>query len=469
MRYQRTLTGFALALSLMSGMLAYKQSASAQGGIQFGSTTVENFFPSRITFLITVSSVETDIVEAEFFYARKSEISSQSMRREKLDIEVGRKVVLEYTWDTSGLTVPPSMPIAFYWRVKDSAGNVAQSEESFIRYDDTRYDWQVQQNPSLAVWWHDKTPGFGQRVYKLAVEAVEHQRQLFNADISVQIRIIIYNHPDEFNAWHSVATEWVGGQAFPDYGITTQIVHGNVPDDYWLRSVIPHEISHLFFAQVTYNPIVNAPYWLDEGIAQYHEHSDYGYQLSLVWGAAANGDLIPLSSLQVGFGSYNEERVLLAYEEALSAVLYMVEAFGERSVATLLTAYREGLSNDEAFQRAFRWTLSEFEANWASWLGVPDGMYATPTAWPKPTFRPSPTMRTFATKDPNPPTTTPTPSPAATLEREVTLTATPVLEEIEPRDFCPAMVLMMPVMLLAFFKPLRESLDEKANRSHARG
>lgn len=68
--------------------------------------------------------------------------------------------------------------------------------------------------------------------------------------------------------------------------------------------------------------------------------------------AAKDGGLIPLSSLANGFGAFAEERVYLAYHEALSAVTYLVDSYGNEGLGTLLAAYKDGITTEEAFQLA---------------------------------------------------------------------------------------------------------------------
>jgi hypothetical protein len=131
---------------------------------------------------------------------------------------------------------------------------------------------------------------------------------------------------------------------------------------------------------------------LNEGVAQYNEFVDNSYALTSVENAVDRGELIILSSLAEGFGSYDEIRVRLAYAESLSAVNYLVETYGEGGLAAVLAAYREGHPTEEAFEVALGVPFSQFESDWASWLGVPEGEYITPTPWAMPAFPATPTM-----------------------------------------------------------------------------
>jgi hypothetical protein len=296
--------------------------------------------------------------------------------------------------------------------VSDTAGNRGRSEETLVRYDDSRYEWRVLEDEHIAVWWHDRPDAFGQRVYDIAQRAFTKQQALFGVAPDHQIRILIYNDFDEFAGWHSHLDEFVGGQAFPNLGITTQIVSAYASEERWLNDVIPHEISHLYLYQASYNPLSSVPAWLNEGLAQYNEFSDddSGVLRSTQERISAGG-LLPLWSLSGSFG-YDEDQFRFAYDEAYSAVTYMVEAYGEEGLISLLTAYREGLNLDEAFVAAFSRNLDEFELDWLSWLGIPLELYPTRTPKPELVWPTAPPMAVTPTRRA---TDTPEPSPVATI------------------------------------------------------
>lgn len=381
---------FALAALMM--MINLNGVAKAESHITFGKTTFENNFPDGLTFRASVSSTEEEIVSAKLHYSTRQYIGTESSTRFEVEIEPGMQVDLEYLSDTSESGAVPSTPINFYWEVTDAAGNKAQSEEMFVEYDDNRFDWEKLENNNIRIWWHDKPSSFGKDVMGIAERAIRDQRQLFGAELETPVMIIVYNNLDEFNSWHSVPRDWVGGEAYAGFGITTQIVTSRTASRAWLNDVVPHEISHLYFAQVTYNGSAPTPSWLNEGVAQYNEFNDHGWGINRSESAARNGELLPLSVLEDGFGSFNEDRIYLSYAEALSAIVYMVETYGEEGMADLLAAYKSGQATDKAFLAAFGVSMGQFESDWSVWLGAPEGALVTSTPWPMPTFPASPTF-----------------------------------------------------------------------------
>jgi len=392
----------------------------AQGSVEFSDFSSANHFPQDAVFSVHASSGGTQLVSAQFVFSSDGYYSTESYSKIAVDIRPGQDVDLKFIWFTGSGTALPWSYITYYWDVVDADGNHYRSEQLSFRYDDVRFDWQSLENEDISVWWHDRSASFGQGVFEIATQAVLDQRNVFQTDLDYPIRIVIYNTFDEYAEWRGNTHEWVGGETYIDYGVTVQIVENSFYQNSWLEEVIPHEISHLYFAQATHNPRVSVPKWLNEGVSKYNEYFSNTSYLNNARDAALKGYLIPLSKLADGFGGYNEERVYLAYGESLSAVKYFVDTYGEKSLGVLLHAYKEGNTTDEAFMAAIGMDAGTFEAQWAEYLGVPED-YVTPTPWPLPTFRPAPTMAIIGQA---PPTPRPT--------RETVVTEMPATDDAAP-------------------------------------
>ena len=370
---------------LLFVLFAGKTAVFAQSPITFTDEYTENSFPDRLTFNVTATAVEGEIVSAKLYYAVRNAVSTSQQR---IDVEPANSVDLRYEWDTSDITMPPSTAVFYYWEVVDSAGNRVKSEEQIVYYDDIRYEWEVFEDENIAVWQHDRPKQLGETVFAIAQRAIAEQQAVFQTDLEYQMRIIIYNDFDEFAGWHTFINEFIGGQAFPAQGITAQIVGADGSTDRWLNDVIPHEISHLYFYQVSGHPLSRPPTWLNEGVAQYNEFTSNQYALDAVRELAGTGDLLRLYALSGNFGN-DEDQVRLSYAESLSAVTYLIETYGADGLENLLAAYKEGKSNDEALMAGLGVDIIQFEQGWLAWLGAPKGLYPTPTAVP--THAPVPT------------------------------------------------------------------------------
>lgn len=457
MRVKIWLIIFALLLLGLSGA----NQAFGQEDVTFAPTEVSIDFPDSITFHSNAVSSGSDIVKAQFVYYLDRYGALDNTTRSQLDIQPGKNVPLTYEWDTSDITVVPWAPIVYQWRVTDADGNVYETDPQRVDYEDNRFDWQERADADVIIRWHDKPANFGEDVFEIAQKAIGKQKELFGIELAIPIQIIVYNNQDEFNDWHDVALTWVGGEAFPDFGITTQIVSSNTPDPRWLNDVIPHEISHLYLYQAAFNPVSPVPTWLDEGVAQFNElgEDDTSY---LVKDAVKEGKLIPLTTLESGFGKHDEVRIRLAYAEGLSAVRYLVQTYGEEGLARLLADYKKGMNTEKAFLDALGVSMGQFQQDWAESVGAPRESMNTPTPWPIATYPPVPTpgLPPGKGKTPTPSPTPPvnpaasggiTPSPSPSPEASSTPTPTVVQDEnASPRPpICSGLIILLPLPLAA--------------------
>lgn len=375
--------------------------------VTFSATATENHFPKSLKFSVSVSS-DRIIESAKFLYYFRNDSTTTI---EVLEIEPSRQVDLTYTMNTYLTDAVPSTPIFYYWQVKLDTGESVKSPETLVYYDDIRYDWQIREQGNMAVWWHDRPQEFGKLVFDIADEAMREQRKLFGIELEFPIRLIIYNSDEEFAEWHSSSTDMIGGQAFTTLGITTQIVEDVYWQEEWLVEVVPHEISHLYFYQVTYHPITGgAPSWLDEGVAQLNEVGRPTEALHAAEDAIRSGSYLPLWSLAGSFDHSDEDKFQQAYDESISAVTYLIEIYGEDALARLFAEYKRGSPTDLAFRNALGVSFNEFEQGWLAWLGAPAGTYIPPYEFtPRPmgglsTQTPLPTVIANST-----PVSTPTP------------------------------------------------------------
>ncbi len=412
-------------MALIFTLLTPSPAFQVQSPIQFEPTQFENHFPRELIFNVRVSS-RVPITKATLHYQLRGEASFTQVTPA---FEPTATTVLSYTWKTAKLSIPPSAPIVYYWEATDADGQTARTAEQMMRYDDLNYDWQKLENDNLSVWWHNRPAEFGQQVFDIATRAFENSAQLFQAKLDFPIRIIIHNTFAEFKDWSPYFSEVYAGQAFPELGLTVQIVEGIQSQDKWLNSVIPHEITHLYFYQVTEHPLSSPPAWLNEGLAQYFEFSDNSAQRRGAERIIRGGGLIPLRALTGGFGNVDEYKVALSYAESLSAVTYLVDTYGKEGMAKLLIAFKGGKSIEKAFQAAFNRTPEEFQQDWLNSLGVPADLYPTPTPWP--TLAPIPTAVFRAGP---PPTRMPQPSVTPATTATATLVA---IAQVNPTEAPP--------------------------------
>jgi hypothetical protein len=376
------------------------------GPIRLLSSYADNNFPDSLTFNISAEA-DSPITSVSLYYYTLGDISAT---RQPVEITPGTHVSGAYTWDTSRITVPPSAPVFFYWEVDDEAGNELTTEEQLFPYDDLRFPWNEVSDDEIVVRWYEGDQDFGNFVYQTARRALDQMKAQSGSGLDFPIYILLYANHDDFSSWHFYVDEWVGGQAFTPMGITTQIIGSNASRS-WIEDVIPHEIAHLFLYQATDTGMGDWPTWVNEGLAMYYEFGANEDYLALAADAARRGTFLPLGSLSGGFGR-DPDQVHLAYGESFSAVLFLLETWGDEALQSLIGSFRLGTGQREALELATGVTWEEFTAQWFMWMGVP----ATPAAPPTPTQG-----LVFPTTPSGWPTVTPfsrTPTPVASLTPE---------------------------------------------------
>lgn len=134
----------------------------------------------------------------------------------------------------------------------------------------------------------------------------------------------------------------------------------------WAR-VLKHEFVHILTLQQTN---FNIPHWFTEALAVRSE----GYPRPVEWNKlllerVPKGDLKNLDNLTMGFiRAGNQANWNFAYCQSLLYAEYMVERFGEPSLAKLLDAYRRNRTTDQAIPEVFGVDKADFEKGYRDYL-----------------------------------------------------------------------------------------------------
>lgn len=126
-----------------------------------------------------------------------------------------------------------------------------------------------------------------------------------------------------------------------------------------LRRVLRHELTHSFISQVAGG---RCPQWLNEGIAQLMEPRTIGPtrgpRLAQLY---ANGQQIPLNSMEVSFLNFSPFEAMLAYDESLAAAEYIRDTYGVSELESILRKIGEGSSTETALRTTIHSGYSDLE------------------------------------------------------------------------------------------------------------
>jgi tetratricopeptide (TPR) repeat protein len=132
-----------------------------------------------------------------------------------------------------------------------------------------------------------------------------------------------------------------------------------------MASVLRHELTHSFVAQITHN---RAPVWLNEGVAQLEQGSTTGAIGPRLAALYVSGRQIPLNQLEGGFNEYSSAEASVAYAESLAAVEYIRATYGLSDLARLLQRLGEGQSVESALRSTVHGGYAELETEITNYL-----------------------------------------------------------------------------------------------------
>ncbi len=451
-------TQFSLFISLILVALS-SDFVFAQNTISTDNETLSVNFPDGINFEIEATG-SVPIQKASLIYGTNARSCQSAGSKQTIEFDPGQSVKLAWEWELkrSG-SIPPGAEIWWEWEIEDDAGNVLTTERQTRLIIDERYTWRTLEANGILVNWIDGDRTFAESILQIAEESLD----LISADMGVpapeKINLWVYPSSEEVRDALVYSSEWAGGVAFSDYGIT---ILGIAPDqDEWKAKVIPHELAHLVIGELMSNCYgVGLPVWMNEGLARYAEGEIDEEDLSQLQEALEANELPPLKTLANGFSAYGSS-ASISYTQSHIIVKYLIDEFGPDMMLSLLSTVKNGKRIDVALEEVYGFDTAGLDAAWRGTTGFEatptseaDALAAdaTPTAVATlalvnplaspPTFTPVPPTAAPATSTTSPTATaipTDTPQPAPTESAQV---ATAVIErsdlEVEPQENSPA-------------------------------
>jgi hypothetical protein len=363
LRTGRRAAALAIAGSLSLALLAPAQASAAS--ISFGTPTATSKFGTGITFSQPYTG--GPFASAEIAISLPGDIGPA--------ITAVKSTVsgpLSYSMDLSGGGLTPFTPVTAHFQVVFSDGTVQAGPDVHVTYADDRFTWKSAKGGLVTIHWFQGSDSFAQQLLSYGQKGLAKSAQFLGISESKPIDFYVYPSQAAFAAGLSVP-ETIGGQAQPDYRTCFALIAPN--DLAYGSSVIPHELTHIVFADIVDNPYHSPPRWLNEGLAVYLSEGYGSDNRQLVSQAASNGTLAPLAAL-AGYFALDQARIYLSYAEAVSAVDYMVRKYGQAAIEKLVKAYGAAASDDEAFQQAFGVTMAAFDKSWMA-----DNKVAAPTPY----------------------------------------------------------------------------------------
>lgn len=354
---------FAIALALLFLFGFSASPTNAQSPITAtANAELVSESPRRVNFTVEASSSAGDLVEARIYY---QPVGSGARISEPITVAPAASLSLAHEWNMQNNGIPPGTQVEYFWRLRDSAGNSFDTPTQFLTPLDPRFDWQTIEDEELAISWYDGGEGWGQEMFNTGKAALAQLEEELGAELTRQVRLVAFGNENDFRGAFPPQQDWIGGQAFPDLGVTVQIIGDG--EQNWMETVLFHELSHLVFAQATEGALVNPPSWLDEGLAMYNEPGEGRGSAGTVERAAEDNELLPFSRLQGNFGA-DGRAVGIAYAQSEMIVTYLINDCGQDGFQAMIDNLVADMTMDEALTAACGYDSLTLFTTWRATL-----------------------------------------------------------------------------------------------------
>ena len=327
-------------------------------------------FPDEIVFSLEVESA-VEIAEVRFLYR----LGGQDVVIYGYpDFAPALRVSADFRVATGGQSyVPSGVDVTYHYLLRDTDGNILETEERSFEYKNPAFDWQTYRQGDLIVLWHDRSPE------DVAQVAADVGRQLTDVkallgleDVPPMKAVILNNLREAGRSFPAVSDaarrgHLYGGFAFGDLDVFVLVG--------LQRDGMVHEMTHLLLDEAMTSPLARVPAWLNEGLAMYFESGNAG-RGNTVSAAANRGGLLPLRAMGTVPGRPQDVR--LFYAQAWSLVDHMIDAHGPDRMAAFLDSLGRGTRVELALQQTYGVGLEDLEAEWKRRVtGEPPGSAAT--------------------------------------------------------------------------------------------
>ncbi len=358
-----------LTLIICLSLVVLPTVVEAEGGIRVVDNSAEAAFPLSLKFSLSVES-DADVTDVRLHYTVDRRSFARVTSEVYLEFVPATEVEVSWTWDmrrTGGL--PPGTGVIYWWTVEDADGDRAETVPVEVPFDDERYAWQSLSGGGVTIYWYEGGEDFIEEIVLTVEEALEQLAEDTGAYLREAVEIYIYGSGQDLRGAMVFPQEWTGGVAFTRYG---KIAIGIAPYDLsWGKRAIRHELTHLVIHQMTLNPYIDLPTWLDEGLAMYSEgelSSEFADSLNM---AIAEDNLVSVQSLCSSFSAHTDQ-ALLSYAQSYSLVEFLISEYGGDKILELLNAFREGSSYDDALMRVYGFDMDGLDALWRDYVAVPE-------------------------------------------------------------------------------------------------
>jgi len=360
----RRLYRFLLAAALLTVVLS-PATLQAQDGITVSKNTAIVGFPTSIGFSLAAVS-DSEITDIRLHYTTNRQSFAQVTSEVYIDFAQSKDVDIYWALDMARMGgLPPGVMIDYWWTLTDADGNQLQTEAIRINYDDNQHDWKSLAQGDITLYWYNGDQAFAGELMDATQAALVRLQEDTGAHLTQAIDLYIYASAEDLRASMIYSSEWTGGVAFTRYNtISIGIASYNMA---WGKRAIIHELAHLVTHQATFNTYADIPTWLNEGLSMYAEGELESVYRAVLTMAIAQDSLISVRGLSSPFSAFTALSYQ-SYAQSYSLVSFLISEYGQDSMFQLLSAFKQGDSNDGAFLDVYGFDLDGLNSLWRDYV-----------------------------------------------------------------------------------------------------
>lgn len=324
--------------------------------------TAEIDFPESITFRLTATTPHP-VDQAELRYTTSGKPYSNAA---VVHFTPTTGVVTEYTVDAQVDYIEPGVDITYQWVLGNAGVPVAQTAEQTLTWIDESLDWTRTDSADVSVFSYDNDPAFDQYILQVAQESADRFKTAYGVAEIAPMRIWVYASGRDFaSTLRQNSESWIGGFSIPEAGVIAVPIEDG--DEYSVRRVISHEVSHHVLYQATKNPFSFPPVWLDEGLAVEGQLAGNESDLEIALGGLEEGTLPTLRTLSSSFPT-DPAAANRSYATSHMAVEFIIERWGWEGMQNIIREFQASATQDEALQAALGLDTEDLDATFRQWL-----------------------------------------------------------------------------------------------------
>jgi hypothetical protein len=239
--------------------------------------------------------------------------------------------------------IAPASEISWWWTLEHADGAETTTMPRSALYLDEERGWRSESSGPVRVWYYGQDDGLAERVLEAAVTGLDNAEATLGYRPDRTVQVVTYRSREDMlpalvgrgDAYEQrIAT--LGARVAPDIVLVLA-----EPGQRDLEEVLAHELSHVALHLRAEEAYVNAPLWLDEGLAMRNESDALSASDQAILDAAIERDaLMSVQSLSSFPG--RAELVPLAYAQSHDMVSYLIARDGLPTFQTYLDRLGSG-------------------------------------------------------------------------------------------------------------------------------